>query len=57
MSPNLKISLPILIYENNFFILYNVPLFSIKLEFCINFMALIFANSANNTAIIRTLNV
>ena len=29
-----KISLPIFIYENNFFMFYNVPLFSVKSAFC-----------------------
>ena len=31
---NVKISLPIFIYENNFFMFYNVPLFSVKSSFC-----------------------
>ena len=31
---NVKISLPIFIYENNFFMFYNVPLFSVKSAFC-----------------------
>ena len=39
ISPNLKIYLPIFKYDNQFFMFYNVPLFSVKSAICIKFMA------------------
>ena len=39
ISPTAKMSIPIFIYENNLFMLYNVQCFSVKSAFCVKFMA------------------
>ena len=42
MFPNVKVSLPSFIYENKFFMLYNVPRFSVKSAFFIRFIGSFF---------------